>query len=128
MKKVIKLSDAIAEKKIHQVKPTEERKSSREQILMDIPDHGLKNLSLSEAAKTLEYKLAYCEDSFFKFTNSNFDEDDTLVFSAFLINHIRNVIDAIAFDEEDEQILICIGYLRNLSERTARTYLSALMK
>lgn len=128
MTKVIQLSDAIAEKKIRQIKPTDERKTEREQILKEErPVRRSSSADLSEAVKKLEYKLAECEESFYNFTKSTVEKGDALVFTAFFISHMRNFVDALSIDETGEEVIVCMDYLKDLSERVAKSYLSDLL-
>lgn len=129
MSRVINLTDVIAEKKVSQIKQSCEREFEREQILRDVPTNlKTRGLDLSEAIKKLEYKLAEYEESFYNFTKNNVRKEDTFVFTAFLFSHMRNFVDALSIDESGEEIVICIDYLKNLSERAARTYVSDLME
>jgi len=130
MSKVINLTDVIAEKKVAQIKQSSERQIEREQILSNEAPIALKTygLDLSEAVKKFEYKLAECEESFYNFTKTNVSQEDTFVFTAFLISHMRNFVDALSIYQTGEEVIICIDYLKHLSERTARTYLLSLME
>lgn len=129
MSKVTQLSDAIAERKVRQIKLTDERRVERKQILKEAqPVKQSTKADLSKAVKILEYKLAQCEESFYDFTKSNFDGSDAFAFTAFLFSHMRNFVDALSLDETGEESIICMEYLKHLSEKAAATYLNNLIQ